>query len=422
MNNLLFHPLSLLDRDKLPQEIEEGNIEYKLKLIDKTGESKSNCTDMSKDIRKEQLTSQMKWRLAEGYGEALYEIGISDKGILVGLSEKELQGSIETLKEIGAYLKADVSIIRERMVNNDPERRVAEVLVRKSINEELFMEIIIAVVGGFDSGKSTLLGVLGHNEVDNGRGKARLNLLRHRHEIASGRTSSVSRQLIGFDTKGNIINFASTSVSTMEQICERSSKIIHFLDLPGNPKYQRTAISGLTGNSLDYASLIVAANSGLVSDTAKEHLNIAVALNVPVFICLTKIDVSVPDQLKSTVHSLLNHLKSPALRRIPLIIRTKDDIVTCIANFISSQVIPIFLISSVTRENVDLFSQFLNLLPKPIRDYQTLSEKEMEFQIEEVYDVPGIFFYFLFSKYLKTKRCGLCRCRNSQSRTFKFTK
>lgn len=70
----------------LPPEIEKGNIEYKLKLIDPTPN------------RLEHLVTQLKWRLQEGLGEAVYEIGVSDNGFLNGLTEEELKKSMETLK------------------------------------------------------------------------------------------------------------------------------------------------------------------------------------------------------------------------------------------------------------------------------------------------------------------------------------
>lgn len=47
-----------------------------------------------------------------------------------------------------------------------------------------------------DAGKSTLLGVLTKGTLDDGRGKSRVNLFRHKHEIESGRTSSVGREII----------------------------------------------------------------------------------------------------------------------------------------------------------------------------------------------------------------------------------
>ena len=55
-----------------------------------------------------------------------------------------------------------------------------------------------------EAGKSTLLGVLTQGELDNGRGKARLNLFRHLHEIQSGRTSSISHEIMGLTSQGQV--------------------------------------------------------------------------------------------------------------------------------------------------------------------------------------------------------------------------
>lgn len=49
--------------EKLPPEPEQGNVEYKLKLINPSNQ------------RFEHLVTQMKWRLREGHGEAIYQIG-----------------------------------------------------------------------------------------------------------------------------------------------------------------------------------------------------------------------------------------------------------------------------------------------------------------------------------------------------------
>lgn len=49
--------------ERLPPEPEQGNIEYKLKLINPSSQ------------RFEHLVTQMKWRLREGHGEAIYQIG-----------------------------------------------------------------------------------------------------------------------------------------------------------------------------------------------------------------------------------------------------------------------------------------------------------------------------------------------------------
>lgn len=62
------------------------------------------------------------------------------------------------------------------------------------------------MVGNVDAGKSTLLGVLTHGELDNGRGYARQKLFRHKHEQESGRTSSVGSDILGFDGEGKVVN------------------------------------------------------------------------------------------------------------------------------------------------------------------------------------------------------------------------
>ena len=68
----------------------------------------------------------------------------------------------------------------------------------------------MAVLGNVDVGKSTLVGVLTQGELDNGRGRARLNLFRHLHEIESGRTSSISHEILGFDSKGQVFEVPSS--------------------------------------------------------------------------------------------------------------------------------------------------------------------------------------------------------------------
>jgi GTPase len=65
------------------------------------------------------------------------------------------------------------------------------------------------VAGSTDSGKSTLTAVLTHGAdgrplLDNGRGRARMAVLRHKHEIQSGRTSSISQALLGYDADGQV--------------------------------------------------------------------------------------------------------------------------------------------------------------------------------------------------------------------------
>lgn len=74
----------------------------------------------------------MKWRLREGRGEAIYEIGVRDNGVLAGLSNSEIDSSLQTLEQMALQLDATMTILREREVEDD--KKVIEVLIRKVRN------------------------------------------------------------------------------------------------------------------------------------------------------------------------------------------------------------------------------------------------------------------------------------------------
>ncbi|NHJ33477.1 MAG: elongation factor 1-alpha [Asgard group archaeon] len=357
---------------KLERESEEGNIEYKLKLIDPTA------------TRFEHLVTQMKFRLQEGSGEAIYEIGIEDNGYPKGLSERELKLSIETLTKMAHELNADITVLRER---EGEIGKVAEVLVRKLAEEE-FLEIRIAVAGNVDSGKSTLVGVLTQGNLDNGRGLARVNVFRHKHEIETGRTSSISQQIMGYDSKGLIVNYDSIGEQSWTKIIEGSSKVLTFIDLGGHEKYLKTTLFGLTGHKPDYVLLVVGANMGVVGMT-KEHLGIALALKVPIVIVVTKTDICPKHILEQTLDNLTKLLKMPGSNKIPIIMRNDDDVVVSAKNLLSGRISPIVLISNVTGENLDILRKFLNLLPAH-KVWEEYIDEPVEYQIDETFSVTGV--------------------------------
>lgn len=118
----------------------------------------------------------------------------------------------------------------------------------------------VAVVGNVDAGKSTLLGVLTHGELDNGRGHARQRLFRHKHEMESGRTSSVGNDILGFDTVGKVVNKPDHGTLDWVKICEKSAKVITFIDLAGHERYLKTTVFGMTGHAPDFGMLMVRNN------------------------------------------------------------------------------------------------------------------------------------------------------------------
>lgn len=365
----------------LPPEAEEGNIEYKLKLVNPT------------QYRFEHLATQLKWRLQEGRGEAVYQIGVEDNGLMVGLTEEDMKASLKTLRRMAEKVGADITLLREREVDYESDRsrrKIAEVLVRKVPDDQQFLDLRVAVLGNVDSGKSTLLGVLTQGELDNGRGRARLNLFRHLHEIQTGRTSSISFEILGFNSKGEVVNYSESR--TAEEICESSSKMITFIDLAGHYKYLKTTIFGLTSYCPDFAMLVVGANTG-IAGTTREHLGLAMALKVPIFIVVSKVDLCSSGTVEKTVRQLERVLKQPGCNKVPMLVTGPDDAVTAAQQFAqSASITPIFTISSVSGENLDLLKVFFNILP-PLsnsKEQEELMQQLTEFQVDEIYSVPDV--------------------------------
>ncbi|XP_036783332.1 GTP-binding protein 2 isoform X2 [Manis pentadactyla] len=342
--------------------------------------------------RFEHLVTQMKWRLQEGRGEAVYQIGVEDNGLLVGLAEEEMRASLKTLHRMAEKVGADITVLREREVDYDSDmpRKITEVLVRKVPDNQQFLDLRVAVLGNVDSGKSTLLGVLTQGELDNGRGRARLNLFRHLHEIQSGRTSSISFEILGFNSKGEVVNYSDSR--TAEEICESSSKMITFIDLAGHHKYLHTTIFGLTSYCPDCALLLVSANTG-IAGTTREHLGLALALKVPFFIVVSKVDLCAKTTVERTVRQLERVLKQPGCHKVPMLVTSEDDAVTAAQQFAQSpNVTPIFTLSSVSGESLDLLKVFLNILP-PLtnsKEQEELMQQLTEFQVDEIYTVPEV--------------------------------
>ncbi|ESN96478.1 hypothetical protein HELRODRAFT_107544 [Helobdella robusta] len=328
------------------------------------------------------LLKQLKIRLEESQGETIYSIGLGE-GEVAGLSKADLEASIATLTSMAASLNAECLQLRHR---TEEGGEVAEYLVRVRVQEKDFMEVRVAVVGNVDAGKSTLLGVLTHVELDNGRGHARQKLFRHKHEMESGRTSSVGNDILGFDCHGNVVNRPEHGSLDWVKICEKASKIITFIDLAGHERYLKTTVFGMTGHAPDFGMLMIGANAGIIGMT-KEHLGLALALCVPVFVVVTKIDMCPPNILQETLQMLHKVLKSPGCRKIPVLVQNQDDVVVSATNFTSERMCPIFQVSNVTGENLNLLKSFLNLLSTRMPCHYN---DPAEFQIDETFAVPGV--------------------------------
>jgi GTPase len=345
-----------------------------------------------------QLSGYIQSRIDEGHGECLFDLGLESNGDSMNLSKPDFQYALSRVTEAAKSIKADARVLLTCNVNEGPEESTikspkdtsshGKLLVRQTPSTaEDVIETRIAVVGNVDAGKSTMLGVLVKGGLDDGRGKARVNLFRHKHEIESGRTSSVGMEIMGFDTRGEIVTSGIPGRKlTWSEIGTRSAKVISFTDLAGHEKYLRTTVFGLLSSSPNYCLLMVAANNGLIG-MSKEHLGIALALNVPVMVVITKIDICPPQILEQTVTQITRILKSPGARKIPIFISSHAETVTTATQFVSQRICPIFKVSNVTGEGLDYVRTFLNILPHH-GHYD--ASAPFEFHVNDTFSVPFV--------------------------------
>lgn len=110
--------------------------------------------------------------------------------------------------------------------------------------------------------------------IELNKGKSRLQMFRHPHEISSGKTSSVSLDFLGFNADGPL---RATQFRNKDELLLNSTKIIEFWDLAGDARYLKTTIYGLTSCSPNYCIITISGNKGILG-TTEEHLLIGKGL------------------------------------------------------------------------------------------------------------------------------------------------
>lgn len=346
---------------KLANEKEEGNVEYKLKLVGLSDEQMIH------------RITQMNWRLNEGNNEAFYQIGFKDNGDPIGLNEEEFAESLDNLTKIAEKLNSTVKIVK---LMKGEHGHTAQVQVkRKERSKDFPVHISVGVVGALGSGKSSLVGSLITGTLDNGHGLIRNKVFKHQHEVMSGMTSSITRHNMYLDDHGNTIpldNLCTLATNNNNAVnstdvvtnCER---VISFLDLAGHDKYFRNTLFGLVSRSPECCILTIAPSMQSIDvhtmqshlKITTEHLGVLLALQHPIVIVITKIDVVPREKMLETISFVERLLKS--CKKQPRVqqegseemfegLNLKDDV-------------PIFLVSTVTGMGLTLLKKFLFKMP-----------------------------------------------------------
>lgn len=429
-----------IENSRLEPENEYGNVEYKLRLTDPSPE------------RVERLVTQLKWRIREGHGEAILFLGVKDNGLFVGLTPEEIKLSLQTLERMSSKIGAKMTVVKERIVETDQNdnsklenimnaknktirnraayerqykenltvqhtdssesnpnelavrsrrsnnvirgnrkaqvRKVIQVLVKRKTHD-ISEELRVAVLGPTESGKSSLLGVLSHGEYDNGRGSARLNLFRHRHEIRSGHTSSISQEIFGFTPYGQPLTY--NTCRTAEEIIESSSKIVTLIDLAGHQRYLGTTLFGLGSHSPDLVLIVVSAISSITSVTT-DHISLALGMEKCLAIVINKTDLAISEDQENCYSDLKDAIQVLHPDISLLKVTSLSDAIISGSKLGDSQTLPIFFTSCVNGTGLNTLYAFFNEV-SPVLNFGDLSQavsQSSELQVDETFEVPGI--------------------------------
>ena len=355
-------------------ENDYGNREYKLKLINKNSE------------RIEELVSQMRFRINEGEGECFYNLGVNDKGKLIGITDEEFDETLKNLSLVAEKNNYSIQILSKTPVEDDKNSNIYELLVREN-NENKYIDIKVAIAGNVDSSKSTTLGCLVTGKLDNGRGLTRMSVFNYIHELKTGRTSSISHEILGYDSLGNIVNYQSLNKLSWNEIVQRSTKIVSFFDLAGHERYLKTTILGLASSLPNICMIMISANNGICKMT-KEHIFLCLTMKIPFIFVISKIDLckerkNILDETIEQINKLTKHV---TVRRIPVHIKTDDDIILSAKNIYSNSITPVFQISNVTGEGLDDLRKFFNILGEKPKE----KTNDVEYFIDNIFNVKGV--------------------------------
>ena len=359
-----------LEKKKYHIEYDYGNVEYKLKLCD---------VDLDRIVG---LTTQMNNRLGEGNGECYYYIGVEDNGNALGISKEELEISLSVINTIAINLGCTTKI--QKLIEGK-EGLIAEMHIKKQ--EVILTEINIGVLGEEGAGKSTLIGVLINGILDNGKGSARTNVLRHKHELLCGKTSSFSHQILGFDEKGELTNYGNLIRPSLGQIVSKSTKIINFYDMAGSTKtFNRTTLTTLSNEYLDYLLFVISAKDVMTQKT-EDLLRLIYNINLPIITIITKIDLISEEELNLVINKYQKIIVGLNIGKFLQIIKNDKDI-ALFSPMEEKDILLTFLVSNLTWEGgLTLFKNFLSVLPQHRTNNKEnidINLENMEFDIIEI--------------------------------------
>ncbi|KXH76943.1 MAG: hypothetical protein AM326_06120 [Candidatus Thorarchaeota archaeon SMTZ-45] len=333
-------------------------------------------SDLKTD-RRQKLVTRIRYMTYENPFEGIFLIGIEDYGgkewKVHGISENSLKTSERILTELCE--EASVEIVEAERFETS-QGMVGSYLLKRLATSEIKETCSINVAGRVNSGKSSLIGALVTGRPDNGSGSARSFLLVHPQEITRGQTADIHLAFMGFGEKGNTV-YPENPLNKQDsaRVLDQSMKIITFFDAPGHREYSKTMIRSILGADAQYGLILIPGPEEAylikqeesnyrvprLDEITREHMILMANQGAPFIIMISKVDKTNPQDLELVMNVVRNSLKE--VGRIPVFVRTSDEIPPVVKELSNQVIVPIFMTSALDPESLALVTHLLRLLP-----------------------------------------------------------
>ncbi|KAE8447582.1 hypothetical protein EG329_010553 [Mollisiaceae sp. DMI_Dod_QoI] len=303
---------------------------------------------------------------------ALYEIGVSDDGTFVGLTQDEMDESLTNLRAMAASLGCNVEVVRmvvvgdcewqessvpkgitthsakremraprqsQHPVDTDETLRhqaqlwVAEALVTPDLSSRRNVQTV-ELNPNFRHATPPPVQLENCNPpIPQGTtGQLRITLTGPTTSGKSSLLGTLSTATLDNGRGSAVINYAVGNVTSWTDIhaSAQTGRLVFVSDTGGHPRYRRTTVRGLVGWAPHWTVLCIAADdgdnapngaggtssaqeilgaAGAGIDLAKAHLELCLKFNKPLVVVITKLDLASKTSLRQTLSKVLTAVK-----------------------------------------------------------------------------------------------------------------
>ncbi|MBS7288095.1 MAG: 50S ribosome-binding GTPase [Candidatus Freyarchaeota archaeon] len=349
--------------------------------------------DLDADKRQKVLA---RLRLMTSEGEGTLVVGVDDirgeRWEVYGLREGEVKSSDRAVREL--CREAGVKLRERKVYKTERGLVVKYVLEREEV--DVGEVISLSFAGRVNAGKSTLIGVLLGGKLDDGRGGARAYLLKHPQELRKGQTADLHYAFIGFDGRGEVIEYEDPlSKEERARVLDEAKRIVTLVDAPGHAEYLKSMIRSILGSDSQYGvilipagdeyKLIVAEESkrgvARLDEITREHMLLMASRDTPFIVVISKIDSATPEALEKVRSVVRRTVKE--IGRVPFWVREKEDVDVVKKEVTHKVLVPVVEVSCITGDGLDVFKKLLSTLPVTVPD--ELAYKPALAYIDKVY-------------------------------------